>query len=332
MVEVVELPLSGLRALWRRPGSPLTWPCLFTLPCWLEAWTATLGRHAVPRLYAARSGADTLAVAPLQGDGRRLRFLGDPEVIDHQDLVLTPGREAEGVAALWSAWERDGVAELHLERVRPDSQVLRFLAPLARKRGAAVAVEPAGVSVEVALPGTWDGYLGRLEKKQRHELRRKLRRLHAAGAVGFRTARSAGEDLQGILDGFFRLFRASRADKDEFLTPGMERYFRVLIETAARDGLLNLGMLEFDGILAAATLCFDHGGRTHLYNNGYSRDFAHLGVGLLSKVLSLRDSLERGMVVYDLLAGDEAYKFQLGGAAVPLSRCVIRLQSSVGVP
>ncbi|MDF1555980.1 MAG: hypothetical protein P1P84_23095, partial [Deferrisomatales bacterium] len=129
MVEVVELPLSGLRPLWRWPGSPLTWPCLFTLPCWLEAWTASLGRAAVPRLYAARSGTDTLAVAPLQGGGGRLRFLGDPEVLDHQDLVLAPGREAEGVAALWSAWERGGVEELHLERVRPDSQVLGFLAP-----------------------------------------------------------------------------------------------------------------------------------------------------------------------------------------------------------
>ncbi|MDF1553960.1 MAG: GNAT family N-acetyltransferase, partial [Deferrisomatales bacterium] len=236
------------------------------------------------------------------------------------------------VAALWSAWEREGVEALHLERVRPDSQVLGFLAPLARERCAAVAVEPAGVSVEVALPGSWDGYLERLDKKQRHELRRKLRRLQGAGAVEFRTVRSAGAGLAGAVAGFFRLFRDNREDKAAFLTPGMEAYFGAVIDAAARDGLLNLGLLELGGALAAAVLCFDHQGRTHLYNNGYSREFAPLGVGLLSKVLSLRDSLERGVAVYDLLAGDEDYKFHLGGGAVTLFRCVIRLRPGVGVP
>jgi CelD/BcsL family acetyltransferase involved in cellulose biosynthesis len=61
-----------------------------------------------------------------------------------------------------------------------------------------------------------------------------------------------------------------------------------------------------------------------LYNNGYRQEYGALSVGLLSKVSSLRDSLERGMEVYDLLAGDEGYKLQLGGQVVPLSRVRVK--------
>lgn len=321
---IQDVDLAGLRTLWKRTPSTLPWPCLFTLPPWLEAWLTTLGRGACSYLQVVFLGEEPVGFSPLLRYGQRATFCGDPEIFDYQDLVLAPGAEAAALAALWDAWRDAGVAVLDLRRLRPDALVLRYLVPFAEGRGAQVSVTPDGASVEVALPGSWEEYLARLEKKQRHELRRKLRRLYAGGEVSYRAVRRR-EEAAGVAGEFLHLFRDNRADKAAFLNPEMEAYFGALLSTNAREGLLNLGLLTCGGTLAAAALCFDHCGRTHLYNNGYRQRFAPLSVGLLSKVLSLRESLERGMAVYDLLAGEEAYKFHLGGRAVPLCRCEIRL-------
>jgi CelD/BcsL family acetyltransferase involved in cellulose biosynthesis len=326
-----DVSLADLRSLWRKPGSPLVWSCLFTLPTWLECWSSTLGSGVSPYLQVARGSGGEIGVAPLARAGEQARFLGDPEVCDYQDLVLAVGREAEAVRSLWEGWVSDGVRELVLHRVRPESHVLRHLAPYARSRGADVTVRSVATSVELPLPGTWEEYLAGLDKKRRHELRRKLRRLHRAGDTRFRRVATVRE-ARAVAGEFFAVFRDNREDKAAFLHPDMEAYFAALMERGAGDGLLDLGLLEVDGTLAATALAFDHRGRTHLYNNGYRRRFADLSVGLLCKALSLRDSLERGVAVYDLLAGDEPYKFHLGGVAVPLSRCVIRLGPGSGAP
>ena len=53
--------------------------------------------------------------------------------------------------------------------------------------------------------------------------------------------------------------------------------------------------------------------------------FAALNVGLLSKVLSIRDAIQSGLRTYDFLKGDEAYKRRLGGRPLPLYRCRVEL-------
>ncbi len=48
-----------------------------------------------------------------------------------------------------------------------------------------------------------------------------------------------------------------------------------------------------------------------------------MSVGVLSKVLCIKDSIERGKKKFDFLKGDERYKYHLGGQEVRLYRCRI---------
>jgi hypothetical protein len=48
-------------------------------------------------------------------------------------------------------------------------------------------------------------------------------------------------------------------------------------------------------------------------------------VGLLSKVLCLKDSIQRGRRRWSFLKGAELYKYQLGGEEVPLYNCLITI-------
>jgi CelD/BcsL family acetyltransferase involved in cellulose biosynthesis len=109
--------------------------------------------------------------------------------------------------------------------------------------------------------------------------------------------------------------RISRDDKDEFLTPTMEGFFRDLATTFADLGLARLSTLKLDGVGVAMVFAFENEDTTFLYNSGYHPAFAHLAVGLLSKAEAIRDAIARGKRTFDFLRGEEEYKKRLGGEA-----------------
>ena len=90
--------------------------------------------------------------------------------------------------------------------------------------------------------------------------------------------------------------------------------------------LLKLGVLELDTLPVAMIMCFDYNGCLYLYNSGYDPQYTSLSVGLLSKVLCIKESIQEGKKRFDFLKGDETYKHHLGGREVPLSRCRITIK------
>ena len=132
----------------------------------------------------------------------------------------------------------------------------------------------------------------------------------------------------GLKEGFplfLDLFRSNRQDKAAFMTEQKASFFQALAEAAAEENMLRLCLLYFEGRPVSAAMCFDYGSSAFLYNSGYNARFSELNVGLLCKVLSIRDSIERGRRSYDFLKGDEIYKQRLGGRPVRLYRCTVAL-------
>jgi CelD/BcsL family acetyltransferase involved in cellulose biosynthesis len=114
---------------------------------------------------------------------------------------------------------------------------------------------------------------------------------------------------------------ASRSDKDEFLTPAMEAYFRDLAATVPG---ASIGTLSLDSQPAATLFTFETHNSVLLYNSCYDPGFGHLATGLLSKALAIRDAIERRFEVFDFLRGDEDYKRHLGGSPANLLRITFR--------
>ena len=71
---------------------------------------------------------------------------------------------------------------------------------------------------------------------------------------------------------------------------------------------------------------FDYNDSVYLYNSGYDPRYSSLSVGLLSKVLLIKDSIQRGRKRFDFLKGSEPYKYHLSGKEVPLSSCQITIK------
>jgi CelD/BcsL family acetyltransferase involved in cellulose biosynthesis len=302
-------------------GRQLKWPSPFVLPGWMRAWQEVFAPQAELWIRSFQKGKEVVGVAPLLVENRTARLIGGPDVCDHLDLAAAGSQTVEFSRALLDYAKVEGIERLELAPLRPDSAVMKVLAPAAREKGYAVSIGEEDLLFEVELPGSWDEYLQALTGKQRHEVRRKLRRLENSAAAGFRVLEDP-EAVRAAMDDFFVLFRQNREDKAAFMSSRMEAYFRRLAEYVPG---MRIGFLDVDGAPAAGVLCCDHEGTRYLYNSGYDNNLAPLSAGLLCKILSIRESMARGLKRYDFLKGNEIYKRQLGGKPVPIYSCRIDL-------
>jgi len=315
---------DSLTSYWLGCRNSPMWNCLFGLPPWLEVWWREMASGGELYLGVVRQRGVIIGIAPLLLKGAEASFIGSTNVCDYMDFIIVPGKELDFFHILLDDLRGRGIRRLDLELLRPDSTVLTHLRDIAQREKYGVSCEEEDVSLEMELPRTWEGYLGTLTQKQRHEVRRKLRRLREAGKVSYRVIEESDSALQASLI-FFAHFRESRQDKAMFLTVRMESFFRSLIKAMGRARLLRFGILELDALPVASLICFDYNNTLFLYNNGYDPRYSSLGVGQVSKVFCIKDSIETGRGKFDFLKGMEEYKYRLGGQEVNLYSCQISL-------
>ena len=303
----------------------LRWNLPFVLPLWLKVWWQEFGAEAELYLSSVRQGEKVIGIAPLLVREERVSLIGSVDVCDYLDFVVVPGRERDFFSALLDDLKGKGVSYLDLRPLRPDSTVLTHLVTIAQNRGYEVLCHLEDISFELALPSTWDEYLAILTTKQRHEVRRKLRRLSEAGKVDYYFVKDSVA-VHDSMDAFLKMFTESRTDKASFLTAQMESFFRSVADNMAEAGLLRLGILELDTLPAAMVMCFDYNDCMYLYNSAYNPQYNSLSVGLLCKVLCIKKSIQEGKKRFDFLKGDETYKYHLGGGEISLYSCQITIK------
>jgi len=128
--------------------------------------------------------------------------------------------------------------------------------------------------------------------------------------VTFRFATAA--EQAAVLDRFVALHRLSHGEKGTFMIAERERFFRDLADALAAPGWLRLGVLRVDGQDAAVLYAFAYEGTLALYNAAYDPALSALSVGIVCHAYAIREAIAEGLHAYDLLRGDEPYKYDLG--------------------
>jgi hypothetical protein len=218
-----------------------------------------------------------------------------------------------------------------LRRMRHDDPAFGALVAsfraLAADHGWDLCDEEEDVCPVATLPdGDWDTYLGTLDKKSRHEIRRKIRRAESAGELRFTTVAPTPENV----DRFIELHQARWGDDGLFPpTEGGARSRRYLhrlaeLEAAEGDGAqLQLGQSFVGDRLIFATVGFDDGTTCYFYNAGMDPDARELSPGVTGTAAYLRDRLESGRRRFDFLRGNEPYKYEWGAVDEPIHRLLV---------
>ncbi len=193
-------------------------------------------------------------------------------------------------------------------------------------RGWTMSVEQEDVCPVATLPagGSIDDVLGALGKKERHEIRRKVRRAEAVGELRLDDSADPLADLPAFIDLHQRRWGEAGLFPD---TPGGAQsrvFLRRLFQLLGPDGPLRLAFLAVGDRRIAAGLTFETSDSLLYYNAGIDPDARDLSPGVLMVERYLRRALERGITRLDFLRGDEPYKYEWGAVDEPIRRVLVR--------
>jgi CelD/BcsL family acetyltransferase involved in cellulose biosynthesis len=324
---------------------------------WQTTWWRYVGASRGPLyLLAARDAGRLVGILPLylsdDSGQRTLQVVGCIEVSDYLDLIIEAGQE-EPVYAAFLAWLAcPSTVRSEVEGARPFWDVVDLcnqpvsslahtrLAEMAREGGWAVEVFQEDVCPVITLPGrerlpksaeisevfkAWESYLESLDKKERHEIRRKLRRLEREAPEARMRLVAGGPELDAAMADFIALHRLSSQAKDAFMTDEMQGFFRAIAAALAERGWLQLSFLEIAGRPAASYLCFDYANQIFVYNSGYDPQASpQLSPGWVLLARLIQNAIAQGRTRFDFLQGNEDYKRRFGGVDEPVHRTWIR--------
>ena len=252
-------------------------------------------------------------------------FIGGTEVSDYLDLVIRLDR-VEPVCAELMAFlcdELKGWEMLDLHCIPAASPTSATLKRLAEQRNLLVVQAREDVCPVLDLPATWGEYLSSLTRKQRHELRRKRRRLYREVDARYHVLRDA-DSFDKALASFYRLHELSAVDKAAFWSDRMRGFFYNAASTTMRQERLRLSFLYAGDEPIATLLSFEYKDEYLVYNSGFNPvKHRALAPGIVLTSHCIEDAISRGLRRFDFLQGDERYKYDLGAADTEVLRLVI---------
>lgn len=266
-------------------------------------WLRTWWQHRKKGELLLADTADSLTALCLHRE--RLEFAGEADLTDYHSPLGVPKTTSliEVVAQLPS----DVI--IHLDSL--PHEAAKWVAEALTSIGLAPTVEQHNVAAVLGLPESFEDYLAALNKKDRHELRRKRRKFD--NDVGPATLeRRTGRAAVAL---FADLHRRSSGDKGTFMTTRMEEFFAALHTDAG--GIIDV-LVDGEGQPAAAIFSFVDPHGFYLYNSAYEPDFRHLSPGNVILSHLIERAINDNLQVFDFLKGDEAYKFRLGAKPRPL--------------
>ena len=303
---------------------------------YLSTWWKTLGGgewdQGELHVVTGRGQRDELlGVAPLFISSNRegipaLLLLGCVEISDYLDMIVHEDQTPTFATGLLDYLAKESAPDwqiMDLYNILEDSPSIPALQEAAQSRGWGFEQERLQHCPYVPLPGDWDEYLAGIHKKQRHEIRRKMRR---ADEFGIPVSWYIAEDESRLdleIEDFFALM-AQDPEKDQFLTELMRKQLRESIHAAFQAGWLQLSFLVAGDEKTAGYLNFDYADHIWVYNSGINFTYRELSPGwvLLGHLLKWANEKERKY--FDFMRGDERYKYRFGA----VDRFVMRVTLS----
>ncbi len=329
-----ELPTGSDRDAWETLVEEDPHATVFHSPRYLAVWARTLGAGTPIRVHTVHRDGRLMGVVPDANDlhgspggpEELRRFQGGTEVTDY----LGPVSRRE---------DRADVAEAYVANLAADVDWDEFVAgglavdsgwPEAFRRALAahdlrvIDDDREDVCPRIELPGSHEDYLASLSGRLRQELNRKTRKL-ACDAGEVELVAVPADEVVGRLDAFLDQAAESFPEKSGFFQrPDMHAWFRGLAEEFVGDGTFRLHELHVGGLPAASGISLVHGGEWGLYNTVFDPALGSLAPGMVLVNLLIGAAADEGLGTFDLLRGDEDYKYRFGAVDRPLQRLVVR--------
>jgi CelD/BcsL family acetyltransferase involved in cellulose biosynthesis len=311
----------SLQGCWNRLLQESSADTVFLTWEWLFTWYKHLRTDGELFILRLSYGDETFGLVPLTTrpcfldnvlNIRAVEFLGTGSIgSDYLDSIIKQGYEEQALGALKTFAERASLM-LSFAQIKKDGCFVARWADHMEHRGWRVSHAKTNVCPFISLKGhSWQSYLATLGSEHRYAVRRKLRNLAKNFDVQFErvTAEPQCQETLSLLLELHNRRWHGRGGSDAFYTSSMVGFHWEFTQLALARDWLRLYVLRLDGKPAASLYGLRYGGTFYFYQSGFDPAYDRYSVGLVTMALAIKAAIEEGAEEYDLLHGDELYKF-----------------------
>jgi len=316
-----------LRDIWDRLVDEAGVDHPFLSHDWVRIWWECFGKGKELHILVISDGEEPVALIPLMITSSRMYGIGVRQLefiynshTPRCDFIVSR-YPIDTCRAVWrylneigNIWDVVKLPQLTLE-----SQTLRTLQEMAREDEFLVGCWPSTESPYLTLTGTWDDYLGSLDRKHMSNIRNRLKRLRKMGNVEFEVV-STGADVARSLEAGLEIEAMawkSRAGTAILCRPDLIEFYQKIALRASERGWLRLDFLTLNGRKIAFDYSLRYKNKHYVLKPGYDPEFAPLSPYNSLCYLMLRDAFESGVSECDFLGMKDDWKLNWTGATRP---------------
>jgi CelD/BcsL family acetyltransferase involved in cellulose biosynthesis len=318
--------LEKLKDTWNELLFSSEQNCIFLTHEWISSWWKCFSEDNSLEILIFKDEEGSLAgVAPFMIKNKILRFIASQEVSDYCDVITLKERREEFHENLLSYFKKNysDVAKIELMNIKASSPTLSFLPRLAPEHGFSASCNEAEVAPLLELPSSYEYYIKGLSKKNRHELRRKLKRIESLEGVNI-TKITDIKELQSSLETFIALHKEGSPSKGRFWKKkGMSDFFQEVASRFSLQKWVELNLLFYEDRIMAALLNFSYADTIYFYNVSFNKDFARYSPGLFLFNHCIKQAISEGKRKADFLRGRERYKYYFGAEDSKIFRLIL---------
>ncbi|NPV45585.1 MAG: GNAT family N-acetyltransferase [Armatimonadetes bacterium] len=273
-------------------------------------------------ILLARDNGRLMGIAPLRRQRQRVKGLPLFRVLtfllgyeaDYRDFLLQEGMEWELLEVFLQYLKSDveGWQALKLQGVHGDSVTNQVLPVVARQQGLAQHGQMGASCPYIALPPTYDEFLGRMSRSTRRKFEQKLRKLgREQGTISLEV--HCGSDVTSKdMDDFLHLHEqswATRGGSRAICASSTAAFHRELVAAMKETPWPFVSRLCVGDRTAAIIYGYVVHGVFYDYLPGSDPAFEQYSVGAQALMLTVEWGITAGWREFDLLRGDERYKF-----------------------
>ena len=307
--------LDELKDTWNKLLFSSEQNCIFLTHEWISSWWKCFSENnSLEILIFKDENENPEGIAPFMIKNKTFRFIASREVSDYCDIITVNGRRKEIYENLlnYLRINYSDIKKIELMNIKFSSPTLAFLPPLAPEHGFSSSCIETEVAPLLELPSSYEDYMKGLSKKNRHELRRKLKRVESL--KGVETAKvTKTRELRSSIETFIALHKKGSPSKQKFWQKkGMCDFFSEITYRFSLQKWVELNFLFYEERIMAALLNFSYSDQIYFYNVAFNKDFAWHSPGLFLFNHCIKQAISDGKRKVDFLRGREKYKYYFG--------------------
>ena len=246
-------------------------------------------------------------IAPIAIKDNIAYFCGSKDVFDYHNLIYDKNVNNQSIKLIIDhLLIDDKVLKIELNSIIQKSHLHDCLINLQDDYDIEFVDED--VSPGISLPDSFDEYLSNLTKKNRHEIRRKIRKFEKNFELKIINANH--ENVDKLLLEFIRLMKLN-PEKKLFLNQDRVNFMSKIIKYSVLEGRGELNFIEINKDLVSTSFAFKNNEKLFVYNSGFNNDYSEYSVGLINHVYNIKNKINTYSYI-DFLRGDEEYKYRIG--------------------